>query len=140
MGHNRREATEMTDNDYWKPLGQLQGGLKLFLHKKRNKISFADQSGYFPDWTEDRELWFDDTRSVVINFEENIISFPVSKTGDIRNYWVTVEFFNSIEDFIQWTKGFGYELRFTYNGDDSPLKDRIIAMLNLSAHNKEQYA
>ncbi len=111
----RIDGKDMKSDVVWEALGQLSGGLKLFRYrgiesKLENCVSVADQSGYYPERTEDGPLWIDDTRECIVNLADNYISIPVIKEG--RQVWCGCNLGAAL-DLIRWTNGKrGCMLRF----------------------------
>lgn len=109
MSYKRKEANDMRSDACWQALGQLEGGLKLFCYKginpvHDNAVAIADQSGYYPEQTDDGPLWIDDTRSCIIDLKDGILAIPVLKDGDETGYWCGVSI-NTALDLIRWVNG-----------------------------------
>jgi hypothetical protein len=122
MSYKRKEGKDMKSDAVWTALGQLEGGLKLFCYHGinptlDNAVAVADQSGYYPEQTEDGPLWIDDTRECVINLKDGIVSIPVLKDRDKKHYWCGTGI-NTVLDLIRWVNGKrNCMLRFTANPD-----------------------
>jgi hypothetical protein len=116
MSEKRLNRTDMKSDAVWEALGQLEGGLKVFRYrgidpKLDNCVSLADQSGYFPEQTDDGPLWIDDTRECIVNLADNYISIPVIK--EQRKLWTGLNLGAAL-DLIRWVNGRrGCMLRFT---------------------------
>ena len=89
----------------WKFVCKLEkNGHRLFMDESNGKVAIADNSGHFPDQTDDGALWLDFTRSIAIG-RDFTAALPVTKERDNGEYHVGVGLeglVTVLESYPQW--------------------------------------